>query len=219
MWYYLLSGQRVGPVGEDMVRALIKNGIITRQTLVWKGGMQDWTPAGETELADDLPPVTSNSGLALYQPQSFKTLWLWCACLFGAGLPLCFIIIGAVPLIASLVIGMILLYRYWRIIQDGKARTSPGKAVGFCFIPLFNLYWSFEALFGLAKDMNAYCDERGIAGSRVNEKLALLSCVLPLTGIIPYVGIVTVIAGIVICFVLFKQLSDTAARIMETKNR
>ena len=217
MWYYLLSGQRVGPVGEDLTRALIKNGTITRQTLVWKDGLLDWTQAGHTELADCFPATPSYSGPTIYPPQSFKTLWLWFVCLIGAGPPLCLITIGFIPLIAGLVIGCILLYRYWRVIQDGKARTSPGKAVGFCFIPLFNLYWIFVALVGLAKDMNAYCDERGIAGSRASENLALLACALPLAGIIPYVGIVTLIAGIAAWMILFKQLSDTAARILEMK--
>lgn len=53
-------------------------------------------------------------------------------------------------------------HRAWRMIQDGNARTTPGKAVGLMFIPLFNLYWAFQLIWGFAKDYNAYCRRHGI---------------------------------------------------------
>lgn len=162
---------------------------------------------------------TYSLNAATYDPQSFRTLWLWFAWLVGAGTPLCVIVIGLVPLIAGVVISCILLYRYWQIIQDGKARTSPGKAVGFCFIPFFNFYWFFVAIVGLAKDMNTYCDERNIEGSRVSDGLAVAWFILSLCGIIPYVGIATAIAAIVVWIILYKQFSDAAARIIEMKKR
>ena len=40
------------------------------------------------------------------------------------------------------------------MIQAGGVRTTPGKAVGFLFIPFFNLYWVFTTYVGLAKDWN-----------------------------------------------------------------
>src|SRR5215472_4189380 len=41
---------------------------------------------------------------------------------------------------------LVLIYQMWQSIQDGHARTTPGKAVGFLFIPFFNLYWMFQAV-------------------------------------------------------------------------
>jgi hypothetical protein len=39
------------------------------------------------------------------------------------------------------------LYRAWKCLQPGGlARTTPGKAIGFLFIPFFNLYWIFQAI-------------------------------------------------------------------------
>lgn len=61
-----------------------------------------------------------------------------------------------IPMLNSLVLYFILMYRFWQIIQDGFARTTPGKAVGFLFIPVFNFYWYFVAYLGLAKDQNKY---------------------------------------------------------------
>jgi hypothetical protein len=50
----------------------------------------------------------------------------------------------------------------WRTLQDPHARTTPPKAIGFMFIPLFNLYWVFQLIWGFAKDYNAYSQRHGI---------------------------------------------------------
>jgi hypothetical protein len=50
----------------------------------------------------------------------------------------------------------ILLYKYWATLPVGWRRTTPGRAVGFCFIPLFNLYWFYVAFHGLIIDVNRY---------------------------------------------------------------
>jgi hypothetical protein len=58
--------------------------------------------------------------------------------------------------IAAGVLQYILLYKFWKIIQDGFAKTTPGKAVGYSFIPFFNFYWLFIALGSLAGELNHY---------------------------------------------------------------
>jgi len=175
--------------------------------------------------------------VAAYQPESFTKMWLWFAWLVGVGitlvvgialshpwivsmgleLPLYVFIFAPIPLISGIVIGYILLYRYWYVVQDGSARTSPGKAVGFTFIPLFNLYWSYVITVGLAQEMNRYCEERTVAGPRINEKLALSYFVLLVLTSIPVVQAATVIPVTVLGIKLYKQFSITAARIVETK--
>jgi hypothetical protein len=64
--------------------------------------------------------------------------------------------LSEIPMMISLVLYFILMYKFWKIIQDDYARTTPGKAVGFLFIPVFNFYWYFVAYVGLAKDQNKY---------------------------------------------------------------
>src|SRR6266852_5492001 len=49
------------------------------------------------------------------------------------------------PMSTAVVLTMSLWYRMWSAIQDGHARTTPGKAVGLMFVPLFNVYWMFVA--------------------------------------------------------------------------
>ena len=60
------------------------------------------------------------------------------------------------------IVGYVILYKAWQAIQDGQPRTTPGKAVGFLFIPFFNVYWMFVAYWGWAKDCNAYISSKGL---------------------------------------------------------
>jgi hypothetical protein len=189
MWYYVRNSQRIGPVDQNTIEELIQNGTIVRQTLVWKSPMSDWKQAGVTELADkfaDIAPVPPSSfaitpysdNRTNFSPESLRKLWLWFAWLLGAGTLLSFIVIGIPAVIAGVVIYYILLYRFWLLIQNGKARTSPGKAVGFCFIPFYNFYWTYIAIVGLTKDMNLYCKERNIEGPLPSENLALSAYII-----------------------------------------
>ena len=79
------------------------------------------------------------------------------------------------------VFGSLILYRGWSAVQDGSAQTTPGKAVGFCFIPFFNLYWNFVAHVGLMKEFNRLAEARGRPDQKVNEGLALTYSVLTAT--------------------------------------
>ena len=79
--------------------------------------------------------------------------------------------------IGNTIFQCLLLYHGWKEIPGDIARTTPGKAIGFLFIPLFNLYWMFIAYNGLGKDMNKTFQRFGIQFS-VNESLGLYYCIL-----------------------------------------
>ena len=75
---------------------------------------------------------------------------------FGAGLGvLAFLSLG-LGAIYSIVVYYVLLYKAWTAIQDGHARTTPAAAVGLMLVPMFNLYWQFQAIWGFAVDYNKY---------------------------------------------------------------
>jgi len=229
MWFYVdNNGNQVGPVDEAQVDALVKAGAITRTTQVWHEGMEEWKPAVQTQLSKlffTVPPPVAVKAIppygrpipAYYQnPDSMKKMWLWWAILCGAGYPLSFIIIGIPMVIAGAVLGFILLYRWWESIQDGSPRTTPGKAVGYLFIPFFNFYWIYVAYVGLVKDINVYCRERAIP-AKVDEGMALAYFILLLTTFIPYVGMVTALGSLVVGIILTKQITETVIAIIKTK--
>jgi len=107
----------------------------------------------------------------------------------------------------SAVMSNILIYKLWATIQDGPARTTPGKAVGFLFIPFFNLYWVFQAVWGWSVDFNKYTAERGIAARRVPEGMALTLCII---AVIPYVNILASPVTLVISWIFLSRAIDGA---------
>ncbi len=56
----------------------------------------------------------------------------------------------------------LLLNRMWRAIQDGQTTITVGKAIGFLFIPLFNVYWIFRAWGSFPTEYNRYVDRYGL---------------------------------------------------------
>jgi hypothetical protein len=72
----------------------------------------------------------------------------------------------------------LILHRGWSAVQDGVTSVTPGKAVGYCFIPFFNLYWNFIAHVGLMKEFNRIAEARGRQDQKVNEGFALTSAIL-----------------------------------------
>jgi hypothetical protein len=91
-------------------------------------------------------------------------------------------------LLVGLLPGVLLLYKAWQSIQDGHARMTPGKAVGYSLIPVFNLYWMFQTTWGFAKDYNAYAARYALPVRRLSELLFLLLPIVLLGGILLYVG-------------------------------
>ncbi|MGD2125640.1 MAG: hypothetical protein PVG99_06135 [Desulfobacteraceae bacterium] len=98
--------------------------------------------------------------------------------LSGARLPRISNFIPLVLLVSIILIKSILVYKMWAAIQDGHTRTSPGKAVGFLFIPYFNLYWVFRAFWGFAKDYNAFVSRYSIDVPKSPTGLFLAYCIL-----------------------------------------
>jgi hypothetical protein len=63
-------------------------------------------------------------------------------------------------LLISLLFVLSLYYKAWLAIQDGYARTTPGRAVGYSFIPIFNVYWAFVVMVGFVADYNSFIERK-----------------------------------------------------------
>jgi hypothetical protein len=139
-------------------------------------------------------------------------MWFW-ICLIGM------IITAGASGIASLVLFFIIVHRCWSLIQDGYARTTPGKAIGFLFIPFYSYYWVFPAMSGLAKDMNMYNRRRNLPIPPCNEGLATTFSVFWLLTCIPYVDFVTVIPWFVLWIIYTKNIKETAVATIQYTQR
>lgn len=127
--------------------------------------------------------------------------------LIGAEVPF-----GAILVLYAAVVSLVMWYKAWKAIQDGHARTTPGKAVGFLFIPFYNLYWIFQAIWGFAKDYNSYITRHEISTPKLTEGLFLTYCILTLvTGVLSRVavaGLVFSIINLVILIIIVIKVCD-----------
>lgn len=69
-WYYGAQGQQQGPVTETELRQLMAQGVVTRETLVWRDGLAEWKPMGD--VAELLaPPLGAASAMAYTQQAAY----------------------------------------------------------------------------------------------------------------------------------------------------
>lgn len=124
--------------------------------------------------------------------------------------------LAMIPILYTAIVMFVLLYKAWASIQDQYTRITPGKAIGFLFIPLFNYYWAFQAYWGLAKEHNLYLKRHNLNLPELNEGFYLaysivLICNIIISFILP---ILTVIIGISFCikisFDLCKAINNLA---------
>lgn len=116
------------------------------------------------------------------------------------------LVLGILFCLYAFIISMVLYYKMWDAIQDGHARTTPGMAVGLMFIPFFNLYWMFQAIWGYSKDYNAYLQRHQVAAQPLPENLFLIYCIMTIASMVPYVGGLVALACLVILIILLVKI-------------
>jgi len=107
---------------------------------------------------------------------------------------LVFIYLGSLFSLSAFIIFIVLLYKMWKILPSELARTTLGKAVGFLFIPIFNFYWNFQAIWGWTKDFNLFMRRRHIHSQNAPEGLGLAIAIFWVTG--GTIGIISGLAGV-----------------------
>lgn len=132
------------------------------------------------------------------------------------------ILIGVILFIIGVSLGFlgslrfwILLYRCWKVIQDGFAQTTPGKAVGFLFIPIFNIIWMFIAFYGLSNDLNRYIERYQMKITPCNSGLVLCTLIFM---IIPGLNLLGIILGPFALYTLMRTARDIQTAQMKQMN-
>lgn len=93
------------------------------------------------------------------------------------------------------VLNLIFLYRLWFMVQKsniGIKKPTPGKAVGFMFIPFFNIYWLFIVYRNLSLHLNSLTKYK-----KISVKIVTLSVALIVSGVFSLIG------GIILSIVYF----------------
>lgn len=100
-----------------------------------------------------------------------------------------------IPALVVMVFHMMLVYKIWASIRDGNPRMTPGKAVGFLFIPFYNIYWLFQVYPGFATDYNRYLAQKGIQAKPLSQGLMIAVAIFILVSV-PIVNWVVISIGI-----------------------
>ena len=152
--YYVADydGNKQGPYSLDELKNSVKTGKLYGSELGWKQGMTDWV---SLEDILDTRPVTY-----YMEPQSWVACSFFCASsILSIALTMAFsdrsynafmiFSWGArLTVLTASILLLIRLFKAWKVLQNISARIripSPGQAVGFLFIPIFNFYWAFIA--------------------------------------------------------------------------
>jgi len=121
-----------------------------------------------------------------------------------AGLALLFF----VPAVLCVVFTCMLHHKCWAAMPTGFARLTPGKAVGYLFIPFYCLYWVFPSFGGLGADCAVLARAKGLRGydslGGLGMGLAVVTCVEMVLGWVAGIGLVLAIGEFVL-WLLFYQ--------------
>ena len=127
------------------------------------------------------------------------------------------LLVGGILFLIVFLLGIVatnrVLYCGWAQIQDSGTGVSPFMAVALNFIPLVNIFWVYVSFAGLARRMNTYMDLRGIEGPRAPRGRCLTACVLMSCGIIPGLGPLAALVGVIFFLVGLVGIANTAAAI------
>lgn len=132
------------------------------------------------------------------------------------------IVVGVVGVLISAIILLVFLHRAWAAIETPYS-MSPGSVIGKLFIPLFNLYWIFQAVPGFAREYQNCAHHLGIEVPTVSRgwliafavcMLVSMPAIVVLAAILPANAAFYLVDSLItICGVL------TIARISDAVNR
>lgn len=104
-------------------------------------------------------------------------------------------------LTGSIAIELLLFYKIWAAIADKQTSLTPGKAVGFLFIPVFNIYWALNMVMAIADDYNSFLERRSLKTRDLSPTLfmlyaftfmlSIISVTIPMLCVFVFLGLMT----------------------------
>jgi hypothetical protein len=122
-------------------------------------------------------------------------------------------------LIGLLVITLsVLVHKMLSAIPGGHSRTTPGRAVGLMFMPLYNLYWLFQVFPGWATDYDTYVTDHKLDAPSVSGNVFTVYCILVLAAAIPGIGLIALPINFFVGLVMIARMCDAITPCRRTNN-
>ncbi len=128
-----------------------------------------------------------------------------------------FWLIGFLIAAYGIVIFAMLVHTMWNTIQDGAPRTTPGKGVGYLFIPFYNFYWIFQSFLGWSEDFNRYINERNISATEMPEGFVRALCIFAVIQAIPYIGMLFSLFYMMLLSIFIDRVCDAVNAVIKYK--
>ncbi|MEM1084014.1 MAG: GYF domain-containing protein [Verrucomicrobiota bacterium] len=127
--------------------------------------------------------------------------------------------LSMIPFLIGTIMGMIYLYRAWVLLQPHTQHSTPGKAVGFLFIPFYNLYWMFVAYWRWSQEWNRLVamNPAHPQAPRANEGLFLTYCILQIAAVL--FGILALIPIVVVFLIMMKSVCSAVNYAAQSHSR
>jgi hypothetical protein len=190
------DGKEYGPVSVDLLKTWVAEGRINPQTSAQQEGNPEWKPLcsfpewqtmSPPALQTAAPRAIVDSSASRHQLSPFS-----------------------VPLLILLHFLTCGLFSFiWLNLMHGKLPKvrsddpSAGKAIGFCFIPFFNLYWIFFTYRRLCLRIDEQRRLYGLAPSNLTG-MATTACIFE---VIPYINL---LIGATIMFPIFAGMAQSS---------
>lgn len=95
-----------------------------------------------------------------------------------------------------------------------ESRTMPPEQVWFLLIPIFNIVWQFVVVSRVASSLGNEFRRRSLVKEpEPGKTLGLAFCILDLCGIIPILGIIASLAGLVFWIMYWVKISNYSAEL------
>lgn len=186
MSYFYLNDKKesIGPYSPKDLNSLLQAGLISRDTLIAAKGAASWEPYYKNFPEVEVKNVSASPSSiadsyeqALREPKELvidRNLWGWAVLLGVASLILNTLegydifdhkeglqTAGFILVLVALGLMLTILHKCWNAIPPNLRSTTPSKATFLLLIPLFNLYWIFISVRGLADDINRWDHSSG----------------------------------------------------------
>ena len=134
-----------------------------------------------------------------------------------ANILMLFLVIGAAALflMVQIVITFLMIYKMWAAIQDGHARTTPAKAIGFLFIPFFSMYWIFRVWSAFPTEYNGFVERHRPDLPRLSSGIYIAYPVLILLSMIPFLNFLSVFVSMFVFFAIIAKTCDAVNRLAD----
>ena len=234
--YHISSrGEQSGPFPETEVQSMLAAGTVALTDLCWTEGMADWRPIHKVirrpaSVPPPLPQVQQPhpaSGAAIKWVPALVLYCVGCSALVlinfvrledeEAAQAITVLVLPL--LVLSIVFISILHYQCWNALPERFRATTPGKAIGYLFIPLYNFYWAFVSWPKLADGLLEWQKSLGKliltdARSPAISYAFIFVCdvtvsFFPTSFIPPGVRILINIASVVVAVIFYRQVVTT----------